>query len=95
MIWFLLSAGTYDYKFPVNEVDSEYCSAYCDVPSLSGVEEELNTRILQMMQVHQKQMPETSNEACQLLNWLLPYLWDSLCMDQLRRAEPFVLWTDL
>ncbi|WAQ97348.1 hypothetical protein MAR_030038 [Mya arenaria] len=53
----------------VDEADCECLGAYCDVPSSTGIEEELDARFLQMMQLDGMLMPETSAEAIDLLIW--------------------------
>ncbi|XP_053402949.1 uncharacterized protein LOC128558122 [Mercenaria mercenaria] len=66
--------GTYDYKFPVEEADCECLGDNCDVPSSTGIDEELEGRFLQMMELDGMRMPDTLAEAIDLLTWLISKL---------------------
>ena len=69
-IYFFVT-GTYDYKFPVEEADSESLFEYCDPPPSNGVDPELETEMQRLMHLNGKHMPGTSEEGIDLLTWLV------------------------
>lgn len=65
---------TIDYKFPVNLRDVEAMRNFTESPNCFGCTEEIHTQFLQLMNESGKSEPSNTEEAVELLKWLLVHL---------------------